>query len=139
MGENNKLETSKYWIQTDENNFKNKVQELVSKKANFIAYLYGAHDSNGHSWCPDCVVAQPYVKNVLPTIFKNEKEHEVYFVDVPIKVNKRDVYRNDKTLKMRRVPTLIYFKNGREMGRAVEGEMMTQEEVTAFIDIIYEE
>ena len=139
MGEVSKLENSKYWIQTDEGDFKNKVQELVSKKANFIAYLYGAHDSNGHSWCPDCVVAQPYVKNVLPTILKNEAENEIYFVDVPIQVNKREIYRNDKNLKMRRVPTLVYFKNGREVGRAVEGEMMTQEGVNDFIDIVYEE
>ena len=139
MGESNRLENTKYWIETDENNFKGKLEELVSKKADFIAYLYGAHDSSGNSWCPDCEVAQPFVQNVLPTILKNEQEREMYFVNVPIKINQREMYRNDKVLKMRRIPTLIYFKDGHEMGRAVEGEMMTQEEVTAFIDIVYEE
>ena len=40
---------------------------------------------------------------------------------------------------MRRIPTLIYFSQGIEMGRLVEGDMASQENIDAFIDTIYED
>ena len=52
---------------------------------------------------------------------------------------KREIYRNDKILKMKRIPTIIYFSQGVEMGRLVEGDMASQENIDSFIDQIYED
>ena len=40
---------------------------------------------------------------------------------------------------MKRIPTLIYFSNGVEMGRIVEGDLASQENIDAFINQIYED
>ena len=139
MAEADKLQSTKYWINTDESNFNAKIKDLLSKRLDFIVYIYGKHDPDGRSWCPDCEVAQPFVNNILPKIKENETEKEIYFVDVGVDKDKREIYRNDKVIKMTKVPTLIYFSQGTEMGRLVEGDMASQESIDSFIDQIYED
>ena len=70
---------------------------------------------------------------------KNESKKEIYFIDISVSQKQKDIYRNDKIIKMKRIPTIIYFSNGVEMERIVEGEMDSQEKVDAFIDQIYED
>ena len=84
MAEADKLQSTKYWINTDESNFNAKIKDLLSKRLDFIVYIYGKHDPDGRSWCPDCEVAQPFVNNILPKIKENESEKEIYFVDVGV-------------------------------------------------------
>ena len=140
MAENaEKLSSTKYWIKTNESNFSTIIKDFLKQKKNFIVYIYGALDSNGKSWCPDCVVAEPFVENVLPKICKFESQKEVYFVNISVGMFKREIYRNDKILKMKRIPTIIYFSQGVEMGRLVEGDMASQENIDSFIDQIYED
>ena len=139
MAEADKLQSTKYWINTDESNFNAKIKDLLSKRLDFIVYIYGKHDPDGRSWCPDCEVAQPFVNNILPKIKENESEKEIYFVDVGVDKDKREIYRNDKVIKMTKVPTLIYFSQGTEMERLIEGDMASQENIDSFIDQIYED
>ena len=139
MAEADKLQSTKYWINTDESNFNAKIKDLLSKRLDFIVYIYGKHDPDGRSWCPDCEVAQPFVYNILPKIKENESEKEIYFVDVGVDKDKREIYRNDKVIKMTKVPTLIYFSQGAEMERLIEGDMASQENIDSFIDQIYED
>ena len=139
MAEADKLQSTKYWINTDESNFNAKIKDLLSKRLDFIVYIYGKHDPDGRSWCPDCEVAQPFVNNILPKIKENESEKEIYFVDVGVDKDKREIYRNDKVIKMTKVPTLIYFSQGAEMERLIEGDMASQENIDSFIDQIYED
>ena len=139
MAEADKLQSTKYWINTDESNFNAKIKDLLSKRLDFIVYIYGKHDPDGRSWCPDCEVAQPFVNNILPKIKENESEKEIYFVDVGVDKAKREIYRNDKVIKMTKVPTLIYFSQGTEMERLIEGDMASQENIDSFIDQIYED
>ena len=40
---------------------------------------------------------------------------------------------------MKRIPTIIYFSQGVEMGRLVEGDMASQENIDSFIEQIYED
>ena len=134
-----KLSSSKYWIQTNESNFSSILKDYLKQKKNFIVYIYGDLDSNGKSWCPDCVVAEPFVENVLPKICKFESQKEVYFINISVGMFKREIYRNDKILKMKRIPTIIYFSQGVEMGRLVEGDMASQENIDSFIEQIYED
>ena len=139
MAEADKLQSTKYWINTDESNFNAKIKDLLSKRLDFIVYIYGKHDPDGRSWCPDCEVAQPFVNNILPKIKENESEKEIYFVDVGVDKDKKEIYRNDKVIKMTKVPTLIYFSQGTEMERLIEGDMASQENIDSFIDQIYED
>ena len=139
MAEADKLQSTKYWINTDESNFNAKIKDLLSKRLDFIVYIYGKHDPDGRSWCPDCEVAQPFVNNILPKIKENESEKEIYFVDVGVDKAKKEIYRNDKVIKMTKVPTLIYFSQGTEMERLIEGDMASQENIDSFIDQIYED
>ena len=139
MAEADKLQSTKYWINTDESNFNAKIKDLLSKRLDFIVYIYGKHDPDGRSWCPDCEVAQPFVNNILPKIKENESEKEIYFVDVGVDKAKKEIYRNDKLIKLTKVPTLIYFSQGTEMERLIEGDMASQENIDSFIDQIYED
>ena len=134
-----KLSSTKYWIITTPSNFNQILKDHLKDKKDFLVYLYGAHDAQGRSWCPDCVIAQPFVDNVLPRILENESKKEVYFINISVGMKQREIYRNDKIIKMKRIPTLIYFSKGVEMGRLVEGDMASQENIDSFIDQIYED
>ena len=140
MAENEEtLSSTKYWIKTTESNYNTIVKEYLQQKKNFIVYIYGDRDSQGKSWCPDCVIAEPFVENVLPRIKDLESQKEVFFINISVSIDKKALYKNDKIIKMKRIPTLIYFSNGVEMGRIVEGDMASQENIDAFIDQIYED
>ena len=128
-----------FWLTFTYENITANLKKLISEKKNFFLYLYGTHDKNGKSWCPDCVRSEPFVNKAKEIIAARENEKEIYFVNVPIDFDKRPFYRNDKIIKMKRVPTLAYFNKGRELGRIVEHDMDTQEMVDGFILSVYDE
>ena len=134
-----KLSSTKYWIPTTPSNFNQKVKDHLKDKKDFLVYLYGEHDDQGRSWCPDCVISEPFVEKAKSKIMKNESKKEIYFIDISVSQKQKDIYRNDKIIKMKRIPTIIYFSNGVEMERIVEGEMASQEKIDSFIDQIYED
>jgi thiol-disulfide isomerase/thioredoxin len=126
-----------YFLKFDHHNFKKGMEDLVNKKKNILVHLYGAEGKDGRSWCPDCEISEPYIKEIKPLIKKKEKDKEIYFVDIPISWDKRSDYKTNKILKERRIPTLIYFYQGREMGRLVEGEMAERQNIFDFVEQIY--
>ena len=121
------------------NEFESKIQELVKNKKNMLVHLYGSMDSSGNSWCPDWIISHPHIEKIKPIVDEKQDEKEIYFLDIPEDWDKRSTYRKNPILKEKRVPTLIYFANGREMGRIVEDEMYTYDAIKEFIDQIYEE
>ena len=128
----------KYWIYCTEENFDLKIKDLILKQKNFFAFMYGKHDIRGKSWCPDCDIAEPFMNNVKPLIAKNEQIKEVYFVNISIPRDKKKLYQENKILKMRHVPTLIYFEKGKEISRLTENQMFSQYQVTSFVEKAYE-
>ena len=134
-----KLSSTKYWIPATPSNFNQKVNDHLKDKKDFLVYLYGEHDDQGRSWCPDCIISEPFVEKAKSKIMKNESKKEIYFIDISVSQKQKDIYRNDKIIKMKRIPTIIYFSNGVEMERIVEGEMASQEKIDSFIDQIYED
>ena len=134
-----KLSSTKFWIETTESNFSEIVKDYLKEKKDFIVYIFGDHDKQGRSWCPDCVVAEPFVEKAMQKINEMESQKEVYFINISVKISGRDIYRNDKIIKMKRIPTIIYFSRGVEMGRLIEGDMASQENINEFIDQIYED
>ena len=128
-----------HFLELNYNNFQQKLQELVKAKKNMLVHLYGTIDSSGRSWCPDCIVSHPHIEAIKPIIDKKQDEKEIYFIDIPEDWDKRAVYKKNPILKEKRVPTLIYYFEGREIGRIVEDEMSTLDSVKEFIDQIYED
>ncbi|CBG40662.1 thioredoxin family protein [Helicobacter mustelae] len=61
----------------------------------------------GASWCPDCVRIEPIMQAL-----SKEYEGKVKFY----KVNFDDAESLKETLNIRRIPTLLFFKNGVEVG-----------------------
>ena len=131
--------TETYFLKFEHNDFKKGIEDLVNKKKNMLVHLYGAPGRDGRSWCPDCDISEPYIKEIKPLIKQKEKEKEIYFIDIPISWEKRSDYRNNKILKEKRIPTLIYFYQGREMGRLVEREMANRKNIFDFVEQIYED
>ena len=134
-----KQDKKNFILEATESNFHEIINENIKTQKNFLVYLYGEHDAQGRSWCPDCVISEPFVEKAKSKIMKNESKKEIYFIDISVSQKQKDIYRNDKIIKMKRIPTIIYFSNGVEMERIVEGEMDSQEKVDAFIDQIYED
>jgi thiol-disulfide isomerase/thioredoxin len=128
-----------FWLTFTIENFAANIKKLISEKKSFFLYLYGTHDKNGKSWCPDCVRSEPFVNKAKEIIAARENEKEIYFVNVPIDFDKRAFFRNDKIAKMKRVPTLAFFNKGRELGRIIEHEMDTQEMIDGFVLQVYDE
>ena len=122
----------------DHSSFESKLEELVAQKKNFFLFVSGAHDSTGKSWCPDCDVAQPFVKKAKEEIVFKKKEKEILFINIPVVKSERADYTNNKIVKLTRIPALIYYLQGREMTRIVEGDMANQESVSGFIEQAYE-
>ena len=133
------LSSTKYWIETIPFNFSQIVQEYLDAKKDFLVYVFAERNAQGKSWCPDCDLDQPFVDNVLPRIMENESKKEVYFINIGVNINLKELYRIDKNVKPKRLPILIYFSEGEEMGRISESEMCCQETIDDFIDQIYED
>ena len=70
---------------------------------------------------------------------ENESKKEVYFINIGVNINLKELYRIDKNVKPKRLPILIYFSEGEEMRRISESEMCCQETIDDFIDQVYED
>ena len=126
-----------HFLELGFNDFQQKLQEMVKEKKNMLVHIYGTIDSSGRSWCPDCILSHPHIERIKPIIDEKQDEKEIYFIDIPISWEKRSDYRNNKILKEKRIPTLIYFYQGREMGRLVEREMANRKNIFDFVEQIY--
>lgn len=103
--------------------FKALLGELKGQR--IIALFTGSKNlSTGHSWCPDCVVAEPVVDAVTAT-------PEVAALDVcfiTVFVGNREVWRDpavgfrtDANLKLTCIPTLLEY--GKKAKRLLESQV----------------
>ncbi|HAQ06261.1 MAG TPA: thiol reductase thioredoxin [Bacillus bacterium] len=74
-------------------------------------------------WCPDCRVIEP----VLPEIESKFKEYEF------ISVDRDDFIDLCIQLDVFGIPSFVAFENGKELGRFVNKNRKTKEEIEAFI------
>lgn len=75
-------------------------------------------------WCPDCRVIEP----ILPEIEKENNSYSFYSVD-------RDEYIDlCVELNVFGIPSFVAFNKGEEIGRYVNKERKTQEQIQNFID-----
>ena len=107
------------------------IEELINNKMNFFIYMFGTKDNNNLSWCRDCNIVEPFISNSKKFIFKNY--NSILWINIPIDKDKKYVYKYNKFLKMNCIPTLIYFKNGIEIGRIIQNNLFNQDNINNFI------
>ena len=106
---------------------------MIMDRKSFFIFIYGSHDYTGKSWCSDCNIARPIVEEAKNIIKDKKYEKEIYFVSIPIdKINMID-FKYDSNIELERVPTLIYFENGREKNRLIENDLFSYQNVNSFI------
>lgn len=90
--------------------FNSVISSLQDLKVPIFAEFYGAHDSSGKSWCPDCVRAEPVVEGVM----KTSAPSNAHFLHVSVgnRTEWRDPacpFRSDARLKLTCIPTLVHW------------------------------
>lgn len=119
--------------------YQREIRELLQKRKTFFLFIYGSHDYTGKSWCSDCNIAMPNVEDGKKLIKNKKFEKEVFFISLPIdKIYMVDL-KDDPTIQLERVPTLIYFENGIERNRLVENDLFSYQVVNNFILQAYEQ
>ena len=118
-------------------NFPQKIRQLKQEGKTFFIHLYGSSDYTGHSWCSDCNIAKPNIEQAKNNIRNKEFEKEVYFLSIPVEKVQMDNFRDDPTIHLERVPTLIYYENGMERSRLIENDLFSYQTVNNFINQAY--
>jgi hypothetical protein len=108
---------------------------LATSRADGLFLIFGSEDpQTGQSWCADCVTADPVLRvaiaQALPTV-------PCYECPVGARSAWKGVadhpFRLHGALRIARIPTLIRFRAGAEIGRLVEGDCAKPELVAAFL------
>ena len=95
----------------------------------FLLFFGSEVPETGASWCPDCVMADPVIRGTLAQV----TTRPVHLVECPVgeravyKGNADHPYRRDPRIALQRIPTLIRWEGGRELGRLVESECLSPE------------
>ncbi len=108
---------------------------LVVAKGAALFLFFGAEDPlTGTSWCPDCQTADPVLRRAcrdqLPT---------VDLLECPVgqrsdwKQRPEHPYRLHHAFRIARIPTLLRFADGVEIGRLVEADCTVPQRVQAFL------
>ena len=97
---------------------------LDTRGEDALCLFFGAEDSAGHSWCPDCVIACPVARRLCRQL---RPELPLYEFSVGTlsqwKLSSAGhPYRESKLVAIQRVPTLIRFRGGVPVGTLVEGD-----------------
>lgn len=99
---------------TDPNQF-NHLLDQASKRVDhtlFILFTGSKNPSNGLSWCPDCVRAEPLINQALSKMDKNVILLECDVDREPYRTQTYP-YRVDPRINLRCVPTLMKWENGK--------------------------
>ena len=76
------------------------------------------------NWCPDCMVIKPFMPNI------EEKYSNYQFYTV----NRDHLMDLCIELDIFGIPSFVAFKNGKEVGRYVNKERKTREQIEGFIE-----
>lgn len=113
--------------------FMDAVQSPEVKNKNIICFFSGDKDESGKSWCPDCVVAEPVVRECL----KSVDDDEIVFVYCAVGArdywkDRNNDFRTHTSLKLTGVPTLL--KWGSPSQKLVEGQLLKKELITMLLE-----
>ncbi|MFD1358536.1 thioredoxin family protein [Fictibacillus halophilus] len=75
-------------------------------------------------WCPDCVVIKP----ILPELEEEYSNYNFVYAD------RDELIELCQELDIFGIPSFVAFKDGHEIGRYVNKERKTKEQITAFLE-----
>jgi hypothetical protein len=108
---------------------------LTGARGSALLLFFGAEDpATGQSWCPDCVTADPVLRRACTTL-----RGDLTLYECPVGVRSEwknrpeHPYRVHPTLRLQRIPTLVFIVDGMERGRLVEGDCAQPAVVQAFL------
>lgn len=111
------------------------LDRVVEGQSDALFLFFGSEDpATGASWCPDCVTADPVLR---ATLAKAAPELTVY--ECPVgersawKGQMEHPYRVLPAFRIARIPTLIRFRAGLDIGRLVEALCSDRAAVLAFV------
>ena len=112
-----------------------RLAEVQRAQGGALILFFGSEDpETGASWCPDCVTADPVLRTAIATarpdlpLFESPVGLRSAWKNVP-----DHPYRVHPDLRVARIPTLIRFERGCEVGRLVEADCARPEVVAAFL------
>jgi len=104
-------------------------------KHSALYVFFGSEDPvTGESWCPDCVIADPVLRRACTSL-----RPDLVLYECPVgarsawKNQPEHPFRLHPTLRLARIPTLIFIDGGLERGRLVEGDCANPAVVEAFL------
>jgi hypothetical protein len=111
------------------------LDRVVQAQSEALFLFFGSEDpATGASWCPDCVTADPVLR---ATIAATAPAVPVYECPVGLrsawKGNLAHPYRVHPAFHLARIPTLIRFQCGLDIGRLVEASCADAAAVRAFL------
>lgn len=75
------------------------------------------------NWCPDCMVIKPF----MPSIVEKYNDYNFY------SINRDHLMDLCVELEIFGIPSFVAFKGGKEVGRFVNKERKTREQIESFI------
>lgn len=111
------------------------LERVVQARGDALFLFFGSPDpATGASWCPDCVTADPVLR---AAIHRERPDLTLYECPVGLRSAWKGVpdhpYRLHPDLRVARIPTLIRFVRGCEIGRLVEADCASPDVVAAFL------
>ncbi|KAI8900564.1 hypothetical protein BC833DRAFT_581358 [Globomyces pollinis-pini] len=98
----------------------------------FVLFFANEVPETGKSWCPDCVKADPMIKETLNKL-DNAVLIEAAAGDRPRYRTNPHPYKTDDQIALKAVPTLIEWNQTGPVKRLVEAECLIQGNLDAFI------
>ncbi|KAK8815104.1 hypothetical protein WA556_007138 [Blastocystis sp. ATCC 50177/Nand II] len=117
----------------DVDSFPTLLQENLAKPSLSVIFTGDIDPATGKSWCPDCVAADP----ILDLFLEDQQDNTVLVCLVKrdgYKGNPNHPYRLHPLIKLQSIPTIIQFKDGKEVGRCVEKECRDEDKLYAMMD-----
>lgn len=108
---------------------------LLAAPGDQLLLFFGSEDpESGSSWCPDCVTADPVLRAAIHQVGPQTPCHEC---PVGVRSAWKQVddhpYRLHPRLRVARIPTLVRFRDGCEIGRLLEADCADPAVVAAFL------
>uniref|UniRef100_A0A7S3SHM9 Thioredoxin domain-containing protein n=1 Tax=Strombidinopsis acuminata TaxID=141414 RepID=A0A7S3SHM9_9SPIT len=93
--------------------------KYLAEKSGFLLVIFtGTMDADGSSWCPDCVVAKPKIKEVVEAVAGKVKVIVASVTRNEWRGNADHPYKKHGVFHVTGVPTMVLFEEENEMARA---------------------
>lgn len=111
------------------------LDRVVAEQGDAVFLFFGSADpTTGASWCPDCVTADPVLRATLAALAPGLI---VYECPVGLRSDWKGrmdhPYRVHPTFHLARIPTVIRFQRGIDIGRLVEASCADRAALAAFV------